>query len=75
MEIKKIWHLKTTTVPVIVGDLGMTKKETDKHISEIPGSLSQYEIPKKYTLSNYSFSYESTINVSENITQKRQQKI
>ena len=28
---KKIWHLKTTTVPVIVGALGMTKKERDKY--------------------------------------------
>ena len=26
IEIEKIWHLKTTTVPVLVGALGMIKK-------------------------------------------------
>ena len=26
IEIEKIWHLKTTTMPVIVGALGMIKK-------------------------------------------------
>ena len=31
-EIIKIWHLKTTTLTVIVWSLGMTKKETDKHL-------------------------------------------
>ena len=30
-------HLKTMTVPVIVGPMGMIKKGTDKHTSEIPG--------------------------------------
>ena len=41
-----MWHLKTTTVPVIVGALGMIKKGSDKHINKIPGSPSQYEIQK-----------------------------
>ena len=31
IEIKKICHLKTTTVPVIVGALGIIKKGTKKH--------------------------------------------
>ena len=35
-----MWHLKTTTVPVIVGALGMIKKGTDKHINKIPVSFS-----------------------------------
>ena len=36
---KKIWLLKTTTISVIVGALGMIKKGTD---SSIPGSISLY---------------------------------
>ena len=39
-----MWYLKTTTVPVILGALGMIKKETDKHIYKIPGSPNLYEI-------------------------------
>ena len=45
-KTEKIWHLKNTRVPVIVGELGMIKKETDKHINKIPGSSSEYEIQK-----------------------------
>ena len=44
MESEKIWHLKTTTVPVIMGALGMIKKRTDKHINKITGCSSLYEI-------------------------------
>ena len=40
MEIeieKKNWHLKTTTVSVIAGAQGMTKKGTDKENNKISG--------------------------------------
>ena len=37
-------HLKTTVVSVIVGTLGMIKKETDKRINKISGNLKLYEI-------------------------------
>ena len=47
IEIEKIFHLKTTIVPVIVGALGMTKKETDKHINKMPDCPSPYEIHTK----------------------------
>ena len=32
MDVKKMWHLKNTTVAVIVGALGLIKKRTDRHI-------------------------------------------
>ena len=41
IEIEKMWHIKTTIVPVIVGALGMIKKGTDKYINKIPGTPSQ----------------------------------
>ena len=46
LKIKReeMWHFKTTTVPVIVGDLGMIKKETDIEIRKIPGSPNQHNI-------------------------------
>ena len=47
MEIEKyMWHLKMTNVRIIMGTLGLIKKETDKHINKITGNLSQYEIKK-----------------------------
>ena len=48
IETDKMWHLKTTTVPVIVGALGKVKKDTDKHIDKITVCPSLYEIQKHY---------------------------
>ena len=46
IEIQKLWRLKTTVVPVIVGALGVIKKSTEDHISKIPGQPLQQEIQK-----------------------------
>ena len=35
-----MWHLKTITVTVIVGALGMKKKWTDQHIDKVAGNTS-----------------------------------
>ena len=43
-------QFKATTVPVIVGALGIIKKETDKHTNRIPCCLSQYKTQKKEML-------------------------
>ena len=37
IEIGRMWNLKATTVPVIVGALGMIKKGCQKHLDKIPG--------------------------------------
>ena len=46
IEIAKMWKMKTKTIPVIVGTLGMIKKGTQKYVNEIPGNLSFAEIQK-----------------------------
>ena len=46
IEIEKMQHLRITTVPDIVGVLGMIKKGTYKHIDKIPGNHSQYKLTK-----------------------------
>ena len=46
IEIAKTWKMKTKTIPVIVGTLGMIKKGTQKFVNEIPGNLSLAEIQK-----------------------------
>ena len=61
-EKAEIWHLKTTTVPVIVTALDMIKEETDKLINKMPGSPSCYEMQKNCTLRNCLSPEENTIN-------------
>ena len=46
IEVERMWRLKTTIVPVVVGALGLIKKDTDKHIIKIPGDPSLQEIQK-----------------------------
>ena len=46
IEIAKTWKMKTKTIAVIVGALGMIKKGTQKYVNEIPGNLSLAEIQK-----------------------------
>ena len=56
-------------MPVIVGAKDMIKKGTDKHINEILGSSSLYEMQKNFTLpklvislgENYQFEWKSVI--------------
>ena len=35
-----MWSMKTETIPVVVGALGLVKKGLDKFIERIPGSIS-----------------------------------
>ena len=46
IEIQRAWRLKTKTVPVIVGALGVTNKSSPKYAKEIPGNISSAEIQK-----------------------------
>ena len=39
IEITKMWGLKTITVPVVIGALGLVKKGTEKHIDKIPRKI------------------------------------
>ena len=46
IECAKIWKMQTKTIPVIVGELGMMKKGTQKYVNEILGNLCLAEIQK-----------------------------
>lgn len=46
IEIQKMWNLKTITVPIIVGALGMIKKGTQKHLDKVPGGHKLSDIQK-----------------------------
>ena len=46
IEVEKMWHLKTKTLPVVIGALGLIKKDTDKFLEQIPGNLRLEEVQK-----------------------------
>ena len=46
IEVTKLWHLKTVTLPVVIGALGMISKNAPMYISQIPGSPSLAELQK-----------------------------
>ena len=46
IEIEKMWGINTTTIPVILGALGLVKKGMEKYINKIPGNISIQEAQK-----------------------------
>ena len=50
-EVTKMWKLKTKTISVVIGALGMIKKSTENFIDKIPGKPSLHEM-KKIALTN-----------------------
>ena len=45
-ENVRMWHLNTTTIPIVVSVVGMIKKNTDTHVLKMPGNLFLSEIQK-----------------------------
>ena len=39
IEVEKMWGLKTTTVPVIMGALGTIKEDMENYSNKIPGNI------------------------------------
>ena len=46
IEITKMWGLKTKTVPVVIGALGVIKEPIEKYIDKIPGKINITELQK-----------------------------
>uniref|UniRef100_A0A0L8GZ77 Uncharacterized protein n=1 Tax=Octopus bimaculoides TaxID=37653 RepID=A0A0L8GZ77_OCTBM len=46
IEISKMWNLKTKTIPIVIGSLGMTAKRADYYLAQIPGNLKMAEVQK-----------------------------
>ena len=38
IEVEKLWHITTVTIPVVIGALGMNKMSTEKHLEQMPGN-------------------------------------
>ena len=37
IEVERMWQLKISIIPIVVGALGFVKNETEKYIEKIPG--------------------------------------
>ena len=61
IEIERMWHLKTTIVPVVVGALGMVKRESK--IISIQSLENQTCNTKNSTYKYYPPSSQSTVNL------------
>ena len=46
IEVTKMWEMKTSTVPIVVGALGLVKKGLEKYASQIPGYIRIEELQK-----------------------------
>ena len=46
IEVTKMWQMKTTTVPIVVGALRLIKRGLEKYISQIPGHIWIEELQK-----------------------------
>ena len=69
-----MWHLKTTTVPVIVEALSRIKKERKKHFNKIHDSSSLCEIQQIALCGTVDLFRKVLSMWLKNITQKKQQK-
>ena len=41
-----MWGMKTETIPVVIGALGLIKKGLQKHMEKIPGAININEVQK-----------------------------
>ena len=46
IELAKSWHMKTKTVPIIIGALGVVNKNTPTYLKEVPGNITVDELQK-----------------------------
>ena len=50
-KVERMWGLKTTTVPVVMGALGTIKKDMENYTNKIPGNINIHELQKITLLS------------------------
>ena len=46
IEVTKMWQMKTTTAPIVVGALGLIKRGLEKYIRQFPGHIRIEELQK-----------------------------
>ena len=67
IEVTKMWKLKTKTIPLVIGTLGMIKKGTQNSINQIPGKPSLKECKKLYLQASLTYSEKSSQSKTKNL--------
>ena len=52
IEIERMWGMKATTIPVVIGALGLIKKGLEKYTKQIPGNIKISELQKIAQINN-----------------------
>ena len=65
IEVERLWHMKTVTILVVIGTLGMIKKGTEKHLEKIPGSPNLAEMQNISTYRHYSYPKKNLVYVKK----------
>lgn len=65
MEIERMWQLKTSVIPIVVGALVLVKRGTAKHLKKILGKQNLAEM-QKILLTSTEHIKKSVINISYN---------
>ena len=73
IEEEKIWNMKTVTIPVLIGALGLIKKGTEEHLEQIWGSPNLAEMTKNSTYRHCSYLTKNLINVKKSNNEQLKQ--
>ena len=63
IEVMKMWHLKTSTLPIVISAWGIVAKAAPNYVSQIPGAPSLTELQKNNAYRHRTYPAKSTINV------------
>lgn len=63
IEVMKMWHLKTSTLPIVISAWGIVAKAASNYVSQIPGAPSLTELQKNNAYRHRTYPTKSTINV------------
>ena len=65
IKVEKLWHMKTVTIPVVTGALGMIKNGNEKHLEQTPGSPNLSEMQKSSTYRYCTYTKKNLIYVKK----------
>jgi hypothetical protein len=57
IEIKRMWNLKCTIIPVIIGATGIVTRSLRKNLEAVPGKHSIFSLQKTPILETYLLTY------------------
>ena len=52
IEIQRMWNLKCTIIPVIIGATGIVKRSLRKNLEDIPGKYSKDSLQKTWNITH-----------------------